>query len=630
MPVRLILLIAFTSAAAAAGAIAAVLRPPVAVPLVGPLLTGHYVASAFRASTADMPQVSGVRVRHRAGQTLVTWEEAIPLVDTPAPSIGHIKQLRADADRRQKIRYHIYRSGQPITSVAGLAAIGSVSPLTGWNTDLYGIYAAPEPPAIRYVVDEGQEPIGPRTGVFAFNPVAPGDGYYAVTVSIDGRENRIVAAANVSAEPAKETVGPGEPILQRVVKRPLFQYVENPTLDYYVRWEGPPNSNVAGRPFDYLVAVPQNRKKLASVGLHLHCWGGSLEGGYGWWYNGHQGAVLISSNQIPYDWWTGYPDRYQSEPLVTAADWQQATVHPYSQRRMLSFLDWAAAKYSLDTTRTFTAGDSMGGSGALMLAIRRPERIAWAVSWVGVHVPLESPLFKDSYKNVFGDPAWGVKFEDGTPVWDYFDDVKYLRAHVGQDTPLLIFSNGKNDGGIGWKQAVQYLHALQDTRRPHIFHWGQGGHGERAGLPPGGDERTMVLNLSVDRSLPAFTHGSLDDDPGSGDELDGSPSGNVNRYLTWDVETVRDEAATWEMTVILSADAPKDQSTVDITPRRVQKFKTPPGTTVAWTNVPKGGGATQRGTVTADQWGLITLPQVLVGKHHNRITLTRDVPATTR
>ena len=46
----------------------------------------------------------------------------------------------------------------------------------------------------------------------------------------------------------------------------------------------------------------------------------------------------------------------------------------------------------------FAAGVSMGGSGALMLALRNPEQIAWAVSWVGVHTPLKSPQFRSSYE----------------------------------------------------------------------------------------------------------------------------------------------------------------------------------------------------------------------------------------
>ena len=122
----------------------------------------------------------------------------------------------------------------------------------------------------------------------------------------------------------------------------------------------------------------------------------------------------------------------------------------------------------------------MGGSGAPMFAIRHPERIAWAASWVGVHIPQQSPTFRNSYANVYGQPEWNVTFEDGTPVWDYFDDAWYLRKHPQAEIGLIAFSNGKNDGGIGWPQAVEFYRALQETRRPHLFVWGQQGHGQRA------------------------------------------------------------------------------------------------------------------------------------------------------
>jgi S-formylglutathione hydrolase FrmB len=132
-------------------------------------------------------------------------------------------------------------------------------------------------------------------------------------------------------------------------------------------------------------------------------------------------------------------------------------VRPYSTRRLLSFLDWMATHWDLYATRTHVAGSSMGGSGAPMLAIRYPDRIAWATSWVGVHLPHRSPTFANSYANVYGDPQWQIGFEDGTPVWDYYNDAWYLRQHPRAEIGLICFSNGKNDGGIGWPQAVGHL-----------------------------------------------------------------------------------------------------------------------------------------------------------------------------
>jgi pimeloyl-ACP methyl ester carboxylesterase len=365
------------------------------------------------------------------------------------------------------------------------------------------------------------------------------------------------------------------------------------------------------------------RVEPAPVGLQLHCWGASLNGGYGWWYNAEKGDILIASNQIPYDWWTGYHELYWKGPRKRG-EWQKGVVHPYSTTRMLAFLDWVATRWDVDLTRTHTAGNSMGGSGSPMFAIRYPDKVAWAIGWVGVHNPAKTPQFKGSYARCYGEPEWGIKFEDGTPVWDYYNDAWYLRQHPDKEIGFITFSNGKNDGAIGWPQAVEFFRALQDTRRPHLFRWAMGGHGVRAMMPVTLAERVLPIDIRVDQSLPAFTKCSLDDDPGNGEQKDGDPKGQANAYLYWETKDIVDEAGKWEMTVGLIAKAPEDECTVDITPRRCQAFKPKPGGKVKWTNTAVAGEpAVQTGGATADKWGLVTLEKVKVSKAKHRISITR-------
>jgi hypothetical protein len=282
-----------------------------------------------------------------------------------------------------------------------------------------------------------------------------------------------------------------------------------------------------------------------------------------------------------------------------------------------------ATRWDVDLTRTHVAGNSMGGSGAPMFAIRHPDRIAWATGWVGVHVPLKSPNFRNSYANVYGRPEWNIRFEDGTPVWDFFDDVWYVKKHPQKEIGLICFSNGKNDGGIGWEQAAEFHRALQQTRRPHIFVWGQRGHGQRARLPVSLSDRHMPMDLRIDQSQPAFTECSLDDDPGDGDPNDGDAEGQSNLYLFWDTENIVDKKDAWQMTVGLVEKAPDDACTVNITPRRVQQFKPPPGTRVRWTNTSQDNSEViQTGEATIDELGLITLPKIRIDKGLNRISIT--------
>jgi pimeloyl-ACP methyl ester carboxylesterase len=575
------------------------------------------------ATAASEKQVTGLTARHESGQTMLTWHEVDSPATAPAIAAAKLREMRRDLDKSNKVRYRIYRDERPISSLLGLQLIAEVPPLSGWNIDYYGDLR-PEHQALRYVVEEDNGPVPPGTGIYAHNPKKAGAAYYAVTLSIDGKENTSLGSNNVSAVPIAETVGLGVPVLQRIEKPKEWQYVANPTLYYYVRWESPPNCAAAGMPFDYLVAIPPRLAKPAPVGIHLHCWGGSLNGGYGWWYGAEQGHILVASNQIPYDWWTGYHELYWQGP-VTEDAWKDGLVHPYSQVRMLSFLDWVASRWDVDLARTHVAGSSMGGSGAPMLAIRYPERIAWAVSWVGVHIPEKSRGFKGSYTQVYGPPEWGVKFEDGTPVWDHFNDAQYLRQHLEKEIGLITFSNGKNDSGIGWSQAAEFYRALQDTKRPHVFVWGQSGHGERAQLPVTLSDRSVALEPRTNQSQPAFTACSLDDHPGNGDPADGDPKGQVNLYLFWETGDVVDRPDGWEMTVGLVDKAPKDRCTVSITPRRLQKLKPERGEKFHWTNTPVGlDKAIQSGEVTADDARLLTIPHITVSKEKNRIAIRKD------
>ena len=154
------------------------------------------------------------------------------------------------------------------------------------------------------------------------------------------------------------------------------------------------------------------------------------------------------------------------------------------------------------------------------------------------------------------------------------------------------------------------------------------------------------LDLRTDQSLPAFTRCSLDNNFGTAKRLpkhvpvkmpwgqimkdvyDGDHRGQVNGYLRWKTDDVVDKPDRWEMTVYLAGGkrgAPADRCTVDITPRRCQKFKAKPGDKLKWTNTSLADNkVVQSGTATADKYGLVTLEKVTVTKSANRIVL---VPA---
>ncbi len=199
-----------------------------------------------------------------------------------------------------------------------------------------------------------------------------------------------------------------------------------------------------------------------------------------------------------------------------------------------------------------------------------------------------------------------------------------MKNHVEESIGFISYSNGKNDGAIGWEQAVDFTNALQETRQPHLFIWGQSGHGQRTVLPGNGSQRVMMIDARVDLSLPAFTRCSLDDVYGNGDPTNGEETGQVNRYLYWETEDIVDAANQWEMTVGLMESSPQNKCLVDITPRRLQVFDPGIGTTVSYENFDiETGELIDSGTVEVDVYGLITLPQTTVGVSKNRIVIKK-------
>ena len=140
-------------------------------------------------------------------------------------------------------------------------------------------------------------------------------------------------------------------------------------------------------------------------------------------------------------------------------------------------------------------------------------------------------------------------------------------------------------------------------------------------------QTVMEPKLRLNQSLPAFANCSLDDNIGNGCMQVGKPlTGTLNAYLLWDTDTIVDEPDRWEMAVWLDKSAPLPDCTVDLTPRRCQKFKAKAGAKFTWSNFEpkdKEQKELQSGTAEADSIGLVTLKQITVTKNRNRITIKK-------
>lgn len=575
-----------------------------------------FAASTAPAATTPYAPPRPLRAFHRDGQTFLIWKEEERLLPMPAPRVSDYLAARGAT----RSRYRVYRSRAPISTANLRQAelIDEVGPLTAFNMYLHGMYwdrVDTSRPLPTFVVTEGSGPLASDDGLYVVTATAPTTSHYAVVQTIDGdvRPSSLQVVGPIEEAPAMTV-----PVLQSRASGELM-YGEG-DIRHYVRWIAPPETNQPSLATNWVVALPASPRWPAPLQIGLHEWGATAWYGYGWWYGWKEGAILIATTDLPQTWWYGHHEAY-GRRRPRAGD----VVHNYTERRILSMLDWVKTRWRVDASRIFVAGSSMGGSGASAMAMRHGTVFAFGISWVGVYDFNRSPQFTEGFADFLGAPALGLRTEDGELVWNRVNLPRVLRQDPAAETAFLTLSNGKRDTAIGWPQAVDFVRALQETRRPFIFRWSDGGHGERAFVPTadgGNDNPSPILDIRRDRSLPAFTRGSLDDDPGNGDPADGAPQGHINVYLRWEPDTIVDRADRWEMSLYLVSGAPQESCTAHITPRRVQAFRPAPGTQIAWRNLTRGGELLQAGTVAVDRWGLITVPTVRILKRGSRLQLS--------
>ena len=202
-------------------------------------------------------------------------------------------------------------------------------------------------------------------------------------------------------------------------------------------------------------------------------------------------------------------------------------------------------------------------------------------------------------------------------AWDYQDYGKWSLANMGRETAFLLLSHGKRDGSVVFEPVPDFLDALQRAKRPFAAYWNLRGH-SWSGYGVRND-RMGAYRLPIDESLPAFANASNNDDPRKTD------TGTINGKLEWsasgndfdsgsDSDDIVDTPETYAVT-IRSLSGP---ATVDVTPRRLQRFKPVAGKKYAWENIdcadPKNASKVDAGTVVAGKYGLLTVEKFKVGK----------------
>jgi hypothetical protein len=192
---------------------------------------------------------------------------------------------------------------------------------------------------------------------------------------------------------------------------------------------------------------------------------------------------------------------------------------------------------------------------------------------------------------------------DGTtPYLERMDSVKFAAEHH-EDLPFYAWDIGRQDGFAPWKDQVDMVKALAASHHGFAFMWNNGDHSGTTALAEQMQVMYPPTKLGLHQSYPAFANSSIDQKLGNGSPTDGDLQGGINLGFDW--SAVGDQPKQWTATITSSLATAT--MTVDVTPRRCQKFLLEPGDAVTWTTSTGGSG-----TLRADAWGLATVPAVAI------------------
>ncbi|KPK83806.1 MAG: hypothetical protein AMJ81_07215, partial [Phycisphaerae bacterium SM23_33] len=399
--------------------------------------------------------------------------------------------------------------------------------------------------------------------------------YYAVVTCLDGVQNtRDISEANSLAQPVAEQAGEGEPVFQRELpKMPFFNYKQRRLQ--YVRWVGCPEyANVPSQYYNWSVGVPDQLGEGVPLELNLH------RDGHSYWrthYRIERDSTVLCPHDFPINsWWCGY-----HEALGTLKSFAQGVIQPYTERRLLAFVDWAAKTWPVGRNRILVTGCRGGasGSGALHLGLRHPEVFNLAISGHGVLDYASASRRTDrgglsmamSMQAIWGKPDWDIKTDQGKSFWEAHDMLRLVKAApVEADLPFLTLTSA-------WESAHPFYEAMLSAHRGVIADFAWGGARYVAVSAGGTYPNAIHLDVRKDKSYPAIAY--VTGMKGLGNNR------SLNTEFRW--RDVVDKADRYEVTL-------SGGSEVVVGLRRVQSFRVEPGRSYAWENKLLPGAAVRK------------------------------------
>ncbi|NRA39455.1 MAG: hypothetical protein HRU15_15045, partial [Planctomycetes bacterium] len=552
-------------------------------------------------------QVARIRVIHHHGQTFITWQEhhafrpqkadslwvsefaernkktksklgdtyasgpgtgAYGLPHHPAISLATLRKLqglivrtkptnrRLEPMRRThdvpNVSYHIYRHHKPINAnnIHQASYLHQMPALSGYDHGLAIVHYEGE------FNQQHEDPLSTMPvfaiaknttlahdeGLYVHTNTQAGKFYYAVCMSINGQQNLVdFSAANSLSEAVSENINDPQPVLQWIQEEGFNADMPE---HWHCLWTAPPFCNLPSKRLRVLVCLNKNIEQKRPLKIQ-----GFTDDAFEIRNMGvkkpHKKMVTLKiQDQVP---WMPQICYSTGRDTLKAMDVSQVDYFP--ERCVSHIIDWCIAQFPVDRSRI--EGDD------IFFGMRRPD--------------LFPKIFAAGYTTTYdyrwapGSPAsvvgpQGVKTVDGLDAWSMFSVEGFLKKDPGRDVPFFIFtsSTGKDRGHtmeFGWQDDPRGWYAMQKYRQPFIAFWSTG---KRMG------PIAYALNkIDWQKSLPAFSNCSLDNNPGNGEAADGDYYGQINGWLIWDNKQQVDDKDNWELNIKILKDCPQNDCLVD-------------------------------------------------------------------
>lgn len=283
------------------------------------------------------------------------------------------------------------------------------------------------------------------------------------------------------------------------------------------------------------------------------------------------------------DWWWGGNSALEVLGKDRAGVKKQPVEH-----RCIDTVTWVLENFPIARNRVYAVGNSMGGSGALGVAMCRGDIFAA----VKVNVPAGVRHIAD-------------RMALDTPAPEDF------RL---PDPPILVDYSAQDDD---WSTGHQILYrGMREKKYPLMGFWGKFGHANNHELIRETNDLIHAFDpfsVRLDEAYPVFTNADSDDlipwaEDGS---IISDNAGQVNGYFRWNTPVETKDSVSVSLRLITAKDWNSritfpENASADVTLRRLQKCRFAPGAKVTWTF-----GA-QNGSVTADKDGLVTVPALQI------------------